>query len=101
MLIGQIPVVVYLALLSVIVLLLVRYRGFMRGLRRPATRAVWCPIHDRSFTATLEEDVWDGRRLDVTQCSAFAPSTGVRCRKSCLRLTTRPRRAAASAPIFL
>jgi hypothetical protein len=101
MLIGQLPLVVYLALLTAIVLLLVRRRGFMRGLSRPVTRAVWCPIHDRQFTATLEEEVWEGRRLDVSQCSAFTPATSVKCGKSCLRLTARPRRAASTAPLYL
>ena len=97
MLIGDLPIVVYVALLAAIVLLVVRYRGLMRGVRRPATRTVWCPVHDRKLTATLEEEVWDGRRVEINQCSAFSPPTAVTCGKACLRLTQRPRPATASS----
>ncbi len=97
MLIGNLPIVVYLALLAAVVLLLVRSRGLMRGVRRPVTRTVWCPVHDRKLTATLEEEVWDGRRVDVNECSAFSPPTAVTCGKACLRLTERPRSATVSS----
>jgi hypothetical protein len=101
MLIGNLPVVVYLALLAAVVLLVVRARGLMRGLSRRGTRTVWCPVHDRALTATLEEEVWDGRRVDVDECSAFSPPTAVTCGKACLRLTERPRPATASTlPLF-
>lgn len=101
MLIGDLPVVVYLALLSAVVLLLVRARGLMRGVRRRVTRRVWCPVHDRKLNATLEEEVWDGRRIDVSECSAFSPATAVTCGKACLRLTERPRPATVSSlPLF-
>jgi hypothetical protein len=97
MLIGNLPIVVYLALLTAVVLLLVRARGLMRGVSRGVTQAVWCPVQDRKLTATLEEEVWDGRRLDVKECSAFSPPTAVICGKACLRLTERPRPATASS----
>jgi len=97
MLIGHLPIVVYLALLTAVVLLLVRARGLMRGVRRPVPRRVWCPVRDRTLTATLEEEVWDGRRVDVNECSAFSPPTAVTCEKACLRLTERPRPATASS----
>ncbi len=101
MLIGDLPVVVYLALLTAVVLLLVRARGLMRGVRRRVTSRVWCPVHDRKLTATLEEEVWDGRRIDVSECSAFSPTTAVTCGKACLRLTRRPRPATVSSlPLF-
>jgi hypothetical protein len=101
MLIGNLPVVVYLALLAVVVLLLVRARGLMRGARRWTTRRVWCPVHDRTLTATLEEEVWDGQRIDVSECSAFSPATAVTCGKACLRLTRRPQPATVSSlPLF-
>jgi hypothetical protein len=96
MLIQGLPIVVYLALLTVLVLLVVRYRGLMRGASRPVTRTVWCPVHDHQLTAELAEEFWDGRRVDVNQCSAFSPPTAVTCTKACLRLTERPRPAAAS-----
>jgi hypothetical protein len=99
MLIGGLPIVIYLALLAVIALLVVRYRGrgLMRGVHRPATRTVWCPVHDRKLTATLEEEVWDNRRVDVNECSAFSPPTAVTCGKACLRLTERPRPSPVSS----
>jgi hypothetical protein len=96
MLIGNVPIVVYLALLAVIALFFVLRRGLMRGRTRPEARTVWCPVHDRQMTAELEEEFWDGRRVDVNQCSAFSPSTAVSCGKACLRLTERPRPAAVS-----
>ncbi len=101
MLIAGLPIVVYLALLTVLVLLVVRSRGLMRGVSRRITQTVWCPVHDRTLTATLDEEVWDGRRIDVTECSAFSPATAVTCGKACLRLTERPRPATVSSfPLF-
>ncbi|HSE06804.1 MAG TPA: hypothetical protein VLK35_21845 [Methylomirabilota bacterium] len=99
---GDFPILVYAALLAALLLVLVRYRGLMHGVRRRVTRTVWCPVHDRKVTASLEEEVWDGRRVDVDQCSAFSPPTAVTCRKACLRLTERPRPAIASSipPLF-
>ena len=97
MLIRGLPIIVYAALLAALVLPLVRHRGLMRGVRRRVTRTVWCPVHDRKLTATLEEEVWDGRRVDVNQCSAFSPPTAVTCGKACLRLTKRPRPATVSS----
>jgi hypothetical protein len=95
--IGDLPVIVHAALLAALVLLLVRHRGLMRGARRPVTRTVWCPVRDHKLTATLVEEVWDGRRVDVDQCSAFSPPTAVTCGKACVRLTERPRPARASS----
>jgi hypothetical protein len=96
MLIGQIPVIVYLALLALVVLLIVRHRGLMRGRTRLVAGPVWCPVKDRVLSAELEEEVWDGRRVDVARCAAFSPETAVTCGKACLRITERPRPATAS-----
>ena len=101
MLIGGLPVVFYLALLAAVVLLVVRWRGMMRGATRRVTRAVWCPTRDCRLTATLEEEMWDGRRVDVEACSAFSPPTAVTCGKACLRLIRRPRPVPASGVPFL
>ena len=101
MLIGNFPLIVYLALLTAVFLVLIRARGLMRGMRRRVPRTVWCPVHDRKLAATLEEEVWDGRRIDVAECSAFSSTTAVTCGKACLRLTERPRPAAVSSlPLF-
>ena len=97
MLILHLPVVLYLVLLAVIVLFVARSRGLMLGASQRVTRSVWCPMQDRRLTATLEEEVWDGRRVDVEQCSAFSPPTAVTCAKGCLRLTKRPRPAPVSS----
>jgi hypothetical protein len=96
-LIGDLPIVVYLALLAVVVLSFVRYRGLMRGRTRRMAHALWCPMHDCQMRAELEEEFWDGRRVDVNQCSAFSPPTAVTCGKACLRLIERPRPATASS----
>jgi hypothetical protein len=97
MLIAHLPVVLYLALLAAVVLLVVRSRGLMRGARRRVTRDVWCPVRDRQLIATLQEEFWDGRRVDVEECSAFSPATAVTCEKTCLRVTERPRPAPVSS----
>jgi len=85
--------------LLIAVLLLMWYRGAMRGVRR-VTRMVWCPLRDRALSVTLEERR-DGRRIDVEQCSAFLPPTAVSCGKACLRLTRRPRPAAVESTRLL
>ena len=96
-----ISIVVSVALLTA-VLLLVLYREAMRDVTRLTARTVWCPLHDRRLSVTLEEGRWDGRRIDVEQCSAFSPPTAISCGKSCLHLTRRPRPAAvASVPDVL
>ena len=102
MVIASVPVVIYLALLAVIVLLVLLKRGVLRGVTRRVMCSVWCPLRDRRLTAELEEEVWDGKRVDVLQCSAFSPPTAVACEKSCLRLTKRPRTGAVSSnlPVF-
>ena len=87
--------------LLIAVLLLMWYRDAMRSVRRRVTRMVWCPLRDRALSVTLEER-WDGRRIDVEQCSAFSPPTDVSCGKSCLRITRRPPPAAVkSVPFFI
>ena len=101
MLILGLPIIVYGALLVAIALLVVRHRGLMRGERRLVTRAIWCPLRDDELSAELEEEVWDGRRVDVRACSAFIPASAVNCEKACLRLTHRPRPASApSIPLL-
>ena len=96
MLILGLPIIIYGALLVAIALLAVRRRGLMRGETRRVTRSVWCPVKDCKLSAQLEEQAWDGRRVDVHACSAFSPTTAVTCEKACLRLTQRPRPAPVS-----
>ncbi|HEX7788833.1 MAG TPA: hypothetical protein VF653_21635 [Methylomirabilota bacterium] len=96
MLILGLPIIVHGSLLAAIVLLAMRHRGLMRGETRRIARTVWCPVKDRQLSAQLEEEVWDGRRVDVHACSAFSPTTAVTCGKACVRLAQRPRPAPAS-----
>ena len=96
MLILGLPIIIYGALLVAIALLAVRRRGLMRGETRRVTRSVWCAVKDCKLSAQLEEQAWDGGRVDVHACSAFSPTTAVTCEKACLRLTQRPRPAPVS-----
>src|SRR5688500_11818120 len=47
--------------------------------RRLASAALRCPAHDQAVSVEFVEAVWDGRRVDVTQCSCFVPPTAVDC----------------------
>lgn len=53
---------------------------------RRAPREFRCPFAQRDVTAEFDEDVWSGRRLDVTSCSAFSPAKSIACDANCLRL---------------
>ncbi len=57
---------------------------------RPWTRAFRCPFLERAVTAEFQESVWDGRRQDVTRCTAFTPPAAVTCAKACLALESLP-----------
>jgi hypothetical protein len=43
-----------------------------------------CPFRDRVVSVDFVETVWEGTRVDVARCSAFAPPTAVACEKRCL-----------------
>jgi hypothetical protein len=87
----DLPLIVPLALTTGFVLLLIVMLTSGAGVGRPVSRSFWCPRRGAQVTAEFQEDVWDGRRLDVTRCSAFDPPTAVACDKVCLR-TRRLRR---------
>jgi hypothetical protein len=63
---------------------------------RLARRHFWCEQAGREVDVELEEHGAPGLRrfIAVRRCSAFEPSTAVRCRRSCLR-----RGAAVEAPV--
>jgi hypothetical protein len=95
------PVIVFLVLVCSLVLFGVRCRGVAGRRHGPVSRSIWCPLQDRTLTATVVEEPWDGKRLDVLECSVLPPSAAVLCEKPCLRLTRRPRPSPSSGlPVF-
>jgi hypothetical protein len=89
MVIGGVPLTIILALLAAVVLALVSRYGGMPGVTRRVRRAVWCPVRDRKTEVELVEEAWDGKRVDVLECSVFDPPSAVSCEKPCLTLTRR------------
>jgi hypothetical protein len=53
---------------------------------RVVTKSFWCPFRQGNVSAELQEDPWSGRRVDITQCTAFEPFSAITCDKACLRL---------------
>jgi hypothetical protein len=88
---GQIPITAVLALLAAGVLLLVLAYGSRSRATRAVARSFWCGLRGRNVTAQFEEKAWDGKRLEVTSCTAFTPPTDVRCDQACLALDKLPR----------
>lgn len=77
------PLVVVIGTFLVLVALIRNGRRLFPGTRSWAA-AFWCPFRGRDVEAHFEETVWEGKRLDVTDCSAFTPTTKVTCDKACL-----------------
>ncbi|MBI1845492.1 MAG: hypothetical protein HYR86_00780 [Candidatus Rokubacteria bacterium] len=73
-------------------LALLVWRMFTRVPRitRPWTGHFWCPFKQRNVTVEFQEEAWDGKRVDLDSCSAFAPSTAVTCGRRCLDVETLP-----------
>jgi len=86
MLVSSMPLIIILALATAAALSLIIAFGGMPGVTRAATRAFWCPIQGRNVTAEFDEEVWDGKLVQVNSCSAFSPSTAIGCDKACLRM---------------
>ena len=82
----EIPLIIPLALGAGVVFLLVLAIGVSVGVTEVVPRSFWCPFRKSPVTAQFEQAVWDGKRLDVTSCSAFTPPTAIACDKACLRL---------------
>jgi hypothetical protein len=51
---------------------------------RVFTRSFWCPFRNQRVDAEFQEDPWSGRAVDVSRCSAFAPSSAITCDKACV-----------------
>ncbi len=83
-------IIVGLALGTAVALTLVITLGRFRGIRRFVIRFLWCPFRERNVAVQFEEEAWDGRSVDVKQCTAFSPPTAVGCEKTCLHLKKLP-----------
>jgi hypothetical protein len=78
--------------LGVAVVLLVVYSVGSRFFTwtAPTQRTFWCPFRRTNVRVGFEESAWDGKLVDVGDCSAFAPPTEVYCDKACLDLKRLP-----------
>lgn len=87
---ASVPLIIILALATAVVLSLVVAFWSMPGVTRAVTRSFWCPWRSQGVTAEFQEEVWDGKRVEVTRCSAFSPSTDLGCDKPCLEMKKLP-----------
>lgn len=69
---------------GVVLLLALLYgRRLFTGTRR-VDESFWCPWRHQPVNLSLRIDAWDGRRVDVEECTAFVPPTAIACDKRCL-----------------
>ena len=60
---------------------------------RTVVRRFWCPFRLTDVTVEFQEDpLGDGRYLDVKSCTAFQPTSAIRCGKLCRYLMNFPSR---------
>ncbi|HLC40747.1 MAG TPA: hypothetical protein VJO34_03860 [Methylomirabilota bacterium] len=83
-------IIIALAIAVALGLTLASAFGSMPGAIRAVRRTFWCPFKGRNATAEIQEQVWDGTPVDVTQCSLFAPPSAVTCERLCLTLRKLP-----------
>src|SRR3990172_5541004 len=83
-------IIIVLAVVAAVGLILASAFGSMPGVTRAVRRTFWCPFRNRNATAEIQEQVWDGRPVDVTQCSLFTPPPAIACEKLCLTLRRFP-----------
>lgn len=83
-------VIIVLAAATALALFLLAAFGAFPGVIRTVTRAFWCPFLNRRVTAEFQEEAWDGKPVEVTRCTAFAPPTAITCEKRCLGLKRFP-----------
>jgi hypothetical protein len=74
------PLLAWAAVVVILFLLVVLVTSF------PVRRRFWCEQAGREVDVAFEEDGRPGLRrfVAVVSCSAFEPSTQVRCNRSCL-----------------
>ena len=83
-------IIIGLAIAVAVGLILASAFGSMPGVTRAVRRTFWCPFRNRNATAEIQEQVWDGRPVDVTQCSLFTPPSAITCEKLCTTLKRFP-----------
>jgi len=84
------PLLIVLATLLVLTMVLLVGAGFFSGTRQ-RTSIFWCPFREQDVLVDFREMVWEGRLVDVSECTYFNPPTAVICEKRCLGLTRFPR----------
>lgn len=70
--------------LVLVMILLGTGARFTRG-TRGVTLWFECPLRKQPVRVEFQVTAWDGRRVDVDCCSAFAPPSAITCDKACLR----------------
>lgn len=78
-----IPLVVVGTVTVLLLALLLWGRRLFTG-TRGVDESFWCPWKRREVDVVFRVDAWDARRVDVEQCTAFAPPTSIACDKPCL-----------------
>ena len=79
------PLVVIAIVGVALIALLANGRKLFRG-TRDVHEKFRCPFRRQDVEVGMELTAWDGRRVDVHDCSAFTPPTAVTCDKACLAL---------------
>ncbi len=67
----------------VLLAMLVYGRRLFTG-TRSVNETFWCPWKGRRVDIGVRIGAWDGRRIDVERCTAFASPTAITCGKGCL-----------------
>ena len=57
---------------------------------RTVHRAIRCPIHGTEERVAFLEALPEGRPIELTECSAFKPTTAIACDQQCLARLAHP-----------
>lgn len=87
------PLAIVAAVGVVLGVALVTGRRLFRGTRIVHVHSLSCPIRHEPYDVGFTVTAWDGDAIDVVSCTAFSPSSAVRCEKVCLA-ARRPERGA-------
>jgi hypothetical protein len=83
------PLLIVLGALVVLMVVLLSGSAWFSGTRW-TTRLFWCPFREQDVSVEFREMVWDGRLVDVRQCTYFDPPTANACDRRCLGLKRFP-----------
>ena len=85
-------VLVFVVLAITVGILLLALAGLLPRETRTVTLTFWCPFRWTDVTVEFREDAFGhGRYLDVQSCTAFGPTSAIRCGKLCRYLRDFPR----------